>query len=503
MTIYNRLVIGGTDYTDSLSIDVTRKMGKSNATSKFWIEFRNENGQYDDTFNLNDEVVVYADKDVAATTKIFTGVIEDIKFTGQEQDERMQLKGRDYGAILQDMTIQPVVYKDRDAGEIAKVIIQQNAVGIVTTDNVDTSTGTTIGRISYNHKNIFDALQELADLAGYYFYVDEDKDVHFEVLEGIISGLTFDNTNITKSQVRHNDSEIFNKVWIYGDRILTGATDIGGIGAGSVMTLTDQPHNTRVFVSDVLQEIGGIINMDDPYDTSGLKYVVDFSQKDIVFVSGTAAGDNIPSSGTSNIQVDYERSTPVLKFKQDANSIVDYGPKTKVFTDESIKDFNQASDIATAILEDSKDPKVEVDIWIYGVVDVTPGNTAVVNIPFHNVSNTYTILSADYNFNTKNNLADSVLRLTLGQKIRDFIDVMKDQMLRTQALETGPLEGTMTRLETFIGSVVPEVHWEIQTTNIGSNFVFHSDKHGLIHDPNSRIGYSDAGSTMNASGGDF
>lgn len=506
MAVNVKLKIDGTTYADVKEIIVEKSIGDYNANSNFKIDFNNHTGIYDDTFNLNDEVTIYADKDTAATTKIFTGIIENISYSGSVGKETITLVGRDYGAVLMDMNIQPIVFKSRDVGEIAKVVIEQNAVGIVTTNNVGTTTGTTAEKLAFNHKNIFDALQYLAELAGYYFYVDADKDVHFEVKSGISSGLTFDNTNVTAAKFKTDDKEVFNKIWVYGDRILTGATDTfateGGAVTGSVFTLTDKPHNIRVTSHDVLQEIGGIYEMDDPSIKANLKYVVNFSEKDIIFVSGTVAGDNIPVSGTLPISVDYERSAPILKFKQDDTSITDYGPKAKIITDRDIKDYTQANEKATAFLAEHKDPKIQGDLNVKGVLVITPGNTAVVNLPWNNINTqTYTMINASYTFNKRNNLSENILRLTMNKKIMDFVDTMKDQKLRMKTVETGPLEGTMTRLETAVDTVPIDTHYEAWTHDIGSNFVLHSTKHGKFHNSDSRVGYSYAGSDLQASGG--
>ena len=655
MTTYTSLMVNGIEYLESDSITLERSIGEYNTTSNFTIEFNNHAGKYDDTFTLNDEIVVYADLDVnPATTKIFTGVIENIDYSGSELRERITLSGRDYGAVLQDMTIQPIVFKETDIGAIVKGIIEQNAVGVVTTNNVDTSTGIIMERVGYNHTILFDALKQLSQDAGYIFYVDEDKDVHFVIKDGVSSGKTFDNTNITNAEFKTDDTNIFNKVWVYGDRILTGQTDLGGIspgtpyvppvpaipasgglgsaiigsiaipkasirgitydtvnenllsaddgtshvythsgistdllgsisvtgdirgitydtntgnlitcdnttnhiytysgvstvllgsfaspttsarglafdgtnlisnetvddltfihsgisavitgsydcpdgnprgasyntdlnqlyscgagndfnyvhsgtsstllgsfdqvgtasqgmayktgsmlyadsaldhiyvvdidlipgspyippipatpGTGSAIILTDKPHNTRVFVDDVLQEKGGVYQMDDPATTAGLKYVVDFNRKSVIFVSGTQAGDNIPASGTNNIQIDYERSVPILKFSQDAQSVGDYGPKTKIITDRDIKDYSAAEVRAASFLSENKDPKTQGDIRVHGIIDVVPGQTCIVNIPFHNVNNeTYKILNATYSFTKESCLSDKVL----------------------------------------------------------------------------------------------
>ena len=499
-----KLTIAETEYTDFTSINIERNISENNGTSRFKLKTNNYSGRLSNTFNLNDEVIVFTDKDATPTTKIFTGIIEDIQFSGEGMSESIILSGRDYGAVLQDMTVQPIVFKDRDAGEVAKIIVENNAEGVVTTNNIDVTTGTTLEKISFNHKNIYDALIQLAKLSDFIFYIDENKDINFVAKEGVSSGLTFDNTNTTGGSFRRNDSQIFNKVWVYGDRILTGATDVGGIGAGSVFTLTDKPSNTRVSVDSILQQPGGVFEMDNPAFISGLKYVVDFNEKNIIFVSGTAAGDNIPSSGISNVSVDYERKTPILKFNQDSNSIDSFGPKTKVITDTTIKDFSAANDRAVKFLADNKDEKIEGELEILGVLDVTPSQTAVVDLPNFDINNqTYQILSASYRFNKRNNLNESVLRLTVNKHIHDFTDTMKDILIRTQDLELGPLEGNLVRLEAATNNIAIQRHYEIWTKDINDNFVFHSNVHGRFEDPNSRFGTGELGSTFITSGGDF
>ena len=506
MVVNTKLTIEGTNYPDTMNINVDKNIGDYNATSNFTVEFNNDNGKYNAEFSLNDEVIIYADIDTQPpTTKIFTGIIEDISYSGTAGNERIKLAGRDYGAVLQDMTIQPSIFKDRDAGEIAKIIIAQNTGGIVTNNNVDTTTGTTIERMPFNHKNIFDALKELAELSGYYFYVDSDKDVHFEAKGDIPSGLTFDNTNVTKGNFKINDKEIYNKVWVYGDRILTGNSQyLEADGTGSVFTLTDKPHNTRVFISGTIPTLiqpGGVFEMDDPA-TKDVKWLLNFNEKNVIFTSGDVAGDNIPVAGS--VFFEYERSTPILKFKQDDSSITSYGPKTEVIIDRGIKDFSFADQRATSFLADNKDPKIQGNLDIKGVIDITPGNTAVVNLPWYNIIlQPYTILSASYSFNKKNNLSENVLHLTLNKKISDFTDTLKKQILRIDDFEAGPLEGTLTRLETATNYADVDNHYELWAKDINSNFVFHSDKHGLLESPDSRLGTGVLGSTFITSGGGF
>ena len=505
MTIYTKIEIEGIVKDDFEDVEVNRTINEFNSTSSFKLETDNFAGRLSSKYALNDEIVIYADKDVnPATTKIFSGVIEDINYNGQELSERVTITGRDYGAVLQDMTVQPIVFKDRDVGEIAKVIIENNAQGIVTTDNIDTNTGIIVSKLGFNHTSIFEALSELAKLSQYIFFVDENKDVHFIQRNAVSSGLTFNNTNTSQAQFRRNDSQIYNKIWVYGDRILTGATDsFIADGTGSVFTLTDKPSNTRVTSAGVLQQTGGVFEMTSPEITSGLKYLVDFNEKDIIFVSGLAAGNHLPGS-LDVITIEYDRTTPILKFTQDGTSIINYGPKTKIITDTSIKDYSTASEKAAAYLAENKDEKIQGSLELVGVLDVTPGQTAVADFPFQNInSQTYSILNVTYSFNSINNQSEHVVQVSLNKKIQDFTDTMKDQIITTRRIETGPLEGKLTRLETSVNDIDIDRHFEVWQGNVNNNFVFHSDKHGRLESPTSRIGTGALSSGLIISGGDF
>jgi len=515
MTIYTKLLINGIEY-ETESIEFERAIGDFNSSSNFKITINNYKGEYDDTFELNQEVEIYADKDSSpATTKIFTGIIENISYSGSEMNESLVLTGRDYTAILQDINIQPIVFRDIDVGDLVKVLVESTAKGIVTVNNVTRPVGTNIPRIAYSYKSVFDALKQLAELVGYYFFVDENKDLHFVEKNSTSSGLTFDNTNIIRANFKTDDRTIFNKVWVYGDTILSGAKEefnAEDYYPGSVYTLTDSPHNTRVFLNGSIMQKGGVLDFvgtaqseqdpNNPRYASGLKWLLDFNKRNIIFVSGTAAGDNIPTTGS--ITIDYDRATTIVKYKQDVDSIVNYGSKEKVIVNKEIKDFEHANDVVTTFLEEHKNPKIQGDLDIYGVLSVNAGETTIVNIPFHNINNqTYKILSASYKFNKKNCLNDQVLHVVLNLKIQDFTDTIKDQMLRMKQLENANLDGTLARLETKIEPIEVQRHYEIYTQGIGSAFILHHPRNGFIESSDSLIGDMLDAQVLNTSGGDF
>ena len=175
MAITTALVIDGTLVTDAINIRVTKAIGENSATGSFSVDLPNRNGENKNKFQVGDEVTVYADSSgnafenlfditfditFGSAVKIGVFVLEDINFTGQGENEIMTLRGRDYGAVLQDVTIEPTVYTNQEISLIVKDIIANELPGVSTT-NVDV-TSVTLTRKRYNHTNVYDAIKELA-----------------------------------------------------------------------------------------------------------------------------------------------------------------------------------------------------------------------------------------------------------------------------------------------------------------------------------------------------
>jgi len=67
-------------------------------------------------------------------------------------------------------------YKDQKAGDIYKHIIDKYTTGFTYTN---VSNGPTISEITFDYVQVSDALTKIADICGYEWYVDYDKDIHF------------------------------------------------------------------------------------------------------------------------------------------------------------------------------------------------------------------------------------------------------------------------------------------------------------------------------------
>jgi hypothetical protein len=91
--VSSRLVINSVEYSDFITLDVEKTTDEYNGTSNFSATFWNTNGQYNNTFNLNDEVVIYSNTNAPATTKLLTGIIENISFSGKDTNEKITISG--------------------------------------------------------------------------------------------------------------------------------------------------------------------------------------------------------------------------------------------------------------------------------------------------------------------------------------------------------------------------------------------------------------------------
>ncbi len=477
MVVETKLNIGGTFYDDMRDMLVISSIGENNSSSSFKIIFPNLSGNHKTDFSIGNEVGIWADKDsTPATTKIFTGIVENIKFKGRFQREIIELEGRDFTAKLMDSTVEPVVFNNTEVSSIVTSIISDN-VEDITTNNVETTT-TTLNYIAFNHIPVFDALRQLAELSGSTFFVDTDKDLHFVTKSSTSSGVTLAaGTNIIESRFKINDKELYNRVWVYGDRELTGIRDkFQGDGTGSIFNLSYRPHNTEVLVGGTgsVTMQGGIFEVVVGAPTSGIQYLVDFDQQKIIFTSGTEAGNNIPA-GNASIFVDYDRSTPIIKFGETRDSVTNFGVHTKVVVDKNIKDPQMASDQVVSILNQSSEPATEGTIEVEGILVLTAGDTIIVNEPFYNINNiTYDILEVKYAFNKENNFADKVLTVRVSRRLKNVTDTIKQLILDIKKLQADDIDtaDVISRLEFGTGSFTIKVKdFFVKTRTVGSSFI--------------------------------
>ncbi len=483
--INTKITVQGTTFNDYQNARITRSTNDFNSSSDYTIRYDSPFGRHNNNFTVGEEIKVFANQDATATTNIFTGIVERIKFIGKGAQQKVELRGRDYSARLQDVTVEPSVFTNSEISTIVTNIISSYVFDITTT-NVDV-TGTKLKRIAFNHESVFDALTELAKLAGFIFFVDENKDLHFQQKENVSSGITLDNSNIANMVSNQTREGMANSVWVYGDRTLTGVTEVlnndgsaWGGQAASVFQLTYKPHNTQVEVLGTTK-IGGVFQM--VTSTSGVDYWVSFEDRQIIFQSGTAIQtDSIPPSGGS-VLINYDRDTPIVKQGDNDDSIAAFGKKVKVINDKSIKDPNTAVDILQSVLTNA-DPFRGMEITYKGWASIIPGNTVLVTLDDFGLTDVKVgILSVEYKFDKNTINSEKVIKFKLDKKIRDLTDELTDLRRRLSAIEAADRQDTdvITRLKQATGSLlIVGSHWEILSrTIVGSPLIWGSERYGV------------------------
>lgn len=474
------LSIGGNPITAFRLIDIEDSISYGVSTLETRID--NFNGQYSDTFEIGQEVIVKLDGEDEPVDTIFKGKISDIRFFGIANDESIRIKAQDFTADLRDNYVNIEIYKDTEVSEIVTDLIEKYASDLTTT-NVSV-TSTTLKHITFKEKPLFECLKELAELSNFDFYVDFDKDLNWISKESIASTYSLDNTNITGANFYRVNQDIINSIRVRGGTHLVGTREEFVADGGSVFTLTYEPHNTQVTTGSAVSipKIGGVYEMISTLP-SGVDYLVDYSEKKIIFISGTDFGDKIPSSGTA-VQVAYDRTRPIIKYGQDFGSIEEYGIKHITIMDNSISNPNQATDIVKSKLKLYSQPKTYGIVYVQGLYDFTAGHTIPITYTPQGINDSYVILSVNWRITPNNLLSENVIELRVGEKIKDLVDELVEIKRQFQAFAASQVQETdvLTRLFSSLGSVGVKIsEWNLKTKDIGSTYYLAYDTYSTAN----------------------
>jgi hypothetical protein len=476
LTTYTKLTIGGTQFDDYKNMKISRTIHDANASSSFTATFDSPYGRHKTDFTIGQEIIVYSSDTPNPVTIIFIGILEKINFSGEGTTQDVTLEGRDYSLRLMDMTIKPIVYTNEEISDIVKDIITSNDIPDITTNHVQV-TAVTLKRIGFNQTPAFDGIAQLANLSsddGYIFYVDNQKDLHFEPNTTVNSGITLDNTNLVSCDFDKSRQEMYNIVYVYGDRYLSNVppeTYYFGSPIGmSGITLINKPHNTQV--SYLGSTLKGSIEGMSINPISGTDYGVSFDDRQIIMYSG-ADFPNFPGSGGS-IVVNYARDLPIIKAGQDNLSVQLYGPKELKIQDTTIKDPATATTILRNRLLDSN-PLDRITCLVKKWLNINPGDLIHLTLDNFNINQDFNIVQIDYEFDPFTIQNDHIIHLTLGNKPIDITDRIKNLKSRIDAIESQNIQATdiITRLLTTSSSFnVTGSRWNVGVRYIGSDYLW-------------------------------
>jgi len=165
-----------------------------------------------------------------------------------------------------------------------------------TTTNVDT--GPTIDTIVFNYVSISECIRRLAKIAGYEWYVDYEKDVHFFPRETNIAPYKIDENNdaVRNLKINWDFSEVKNQVMVHGGNYLSSPTteSFAGDGTTEEWVLNYSPHSLEIRVGvdwdTGTEKTVGVKDKDDG-DVS-YAYLLDYNAKTVY--CNTAGGEVIP-----------------------------------------------------------------------------------------------------------------------------------------------------------------------------------------------------------------
>jgi len=313
--------------------------------------------------NVEEEIEVWD-----GTTKIFGGVITEIKRVTEGLLENIEVIGQDYAKLL-DRKLVIEEYKDDYAGNIVKAIVRKYAPGF-TTNNVNL--GSKIKSIKFNYTPVSKCIQELADQIGADWYVDYNKDIHFFFSEERRAPFDIDDTsgNYVKDSlmIAINSSQIKNAVYVRGgdvERLITPTSPEAEVYvADGVSKYFRVAHNFQPDVNFTvwISTDGGntwtdLIECKYGDENPFCEVYYDPNNHFIYFPEPPDAGTRIKIAGKYTL--------PILAYVKDMESIKKYGIFEHREVDKSITSYEQAWQKAISILNDYKEPVKEVNFITY------------------------------------------------------------------------------------------------------------------------------------------
>lgn len=277
-----------------------------------------------------DEVVIYDGAD-----KIFGGVVVNIN---EEMNDvklfEYKISCTDY-TRLADRKLVSRSYTSETVEDIIDDIITKYLPTFTATNVVCT---TVIDSIAFDYEPFSKCLQRLADITGYDWYIDYDKDVHFFDKTTNTSPFNLTDTNgnyiIRSLKIKRDTSQLRNLVYVRGGDYLADTMTAEFVADGEQIIFFT-PHkfsDIHVTVTGAARTVG-IDYADDP-DSYDCLY--NFNDKSIKFKDADKPSLNalVTIAGVPNI--------PILIERRDETSIATYGEFHYRIIDKRIKSKDEA-----------------------------------------------------------------------------------------------------------------------------------------------------------------
>jgi len=320
--------------------------------------------------------------------------------------------------------------------------------------------------IRFNDDYLWDAMDQLCQVAGYDWYIDENLDVNFFDKTARINStvLSQANSNFKKGSAKFTPdaSKLVNKLWVKGGKAISDSyTQSITVGADPIpLFYTPRvPDGTSVIVT-----IGGVAK------TVGIQNIDKENTKDFLLnANEKILVPDLCNSGSGTIEYCYEY--PIKLLLEDQLSQATYGlfeDVLKVETNDKDLAYDQGLDYLAKYANPVITGSIEPMSGSY-----KPGELIRVEIPSLNVDDYLRIIEVNYESVAGMGIVNRTLQL--ANRSRDAVSILKDLNKRLAKIERSiynDTEGPVEKYTYFADSVTNPVFtddglaWSLHQYNI-------------------------------------
>ncbi len=274
---------------------------------------------------------------------------------------------------------------------------------------------------------LIDIIKDMMFITGWQLRIDESDNVYFEPRGNVDNGRVL--TNGTDFQIENwedDNTDMFNHVKVVGGltNVKHDQETFSGDDNETDFTLDKKP------VGDIEVKIGGALK------TAGIDgtndYEVDHEQKKIKFVAA-------PTTGSSNITVDYNHQIRVVVDDQDDDSINKYGEIFKEYQSPATDNFADARALAVGLLSEFSKPKLKPLGFIPELdFDLDVGEIVTVVDSIRSITESVIIYSIKYDTQGNRTFIET------GRKKIDLMDSLEEIKERIKKLERRTVDDETT-----------------------------------------------------------
>lgn len=239
------------------------------------------------------------------------------------------------------------VYENKTAKQILTELMSKYAPW-VTINNVQ-DIGGTIESMVFNYDTLASAIQNLADLSGAYWNLDENNDLHFFLDNEGKAAINYDAANNILLESFNVDStamDLTNRVWVIGAKTASGNyvdQYWTGDGVNQIFPIAYVPNFPEVYEDGVLKTIEV-----EKGQSSSKDYIYDKKNKVLTRVSA-------PLPAGIQLQFRYRPTVQIIDYFEEPGSVANYGLYEKAIRDRKITDKAAARKRGRAALRKTKE----------------------------------------------------------------------------------------------------------------------------------------------------